>query len=199
VFVVGRVLENRREELQKPNRLVRSARKRRRIRFQLRNVGARALFSSSRRFSSTRPTTNTIIPSASSLTSSSVAYGHLRLHHPEFREVPPRLRFLRAERRPEAVHFAERHGRSFVIELARLRQIRLLVFEVIDFEQRRVPSQAAGVKIGVFHQREPVGIEVIPHRANDFMPHPQNGVLPLAAKATGCRCPSGSPRRDLWA
>ena len=42
---------------------------------------------------------------------------HFRLDHPELGEMAPRLGFLRAERRAEAVHAAERHGVRLVVQL----------------------------------------------------------------------------------
>ena len=40
---------------------------------------------------------------------------HLGLHHPELRQVAARLRLLRAKRRPEGIHAAERHRIGFVV------------------------------------------------------------------------------------
>ena len=54
-----------------------------------------------------------------------VRVGRFRLEHPEFGEVAARLRFLRAEGRPEGVDLAERHGRRFDVELARTASGRL--------------------------------------------------------------------------
>ena len=60
-----------------------------------------------------------------------VRVSHFRLHHPEFREMAAGLRFLGAERRPETVNFAERHGRGFAVELAGLAQVSFVVVEVV--------------------------------------------------------------------
>ena len=49
-----------------------------------------------------------------------VRVGGFRLEHPEFGEVAARLRFFRAKRGPEAVDLAERRGRGFDVELARI-------------------------------------------------------------------------------
>ena len=62
---------------------------------------------------------------------------HLGLDHPELGEVAARLALLGAERRAERVDLAERHRVGFVVELTALRQIRLLVVEVLDRKQRR--------------------------------------------------------------
>ena len=45
-----------------------------------------------------------------------------------------------------------------------------------------VPSHAAGVKIGVSTRVKPCDIEIIAHRLDDFVAHPDDGVLPLAAQ-----------------
>src|SRR4030095_1966411 len=60
----------------------------------------------------------------------------LRLDHPELREVSASLALLRTERRPERVHLPERHRGRLGVELARLREERLLA-EVVDVEKRR--------------------------------------------------------------
>ena len=89
---------------------------------------------------------------------------HLRLDHPELREMPARFRFLGAERWPEAVDLAERHGRRFAVKLARLRQVGLVVVEVIDFEERGGSFAGGGSEDGRVDEREAVVIEVIAHR-----------------------------------
>ena len=61
--------------------------------------------------------------------------GDFRLDHPELGEVAARLRLLRAEGRPEAVDLAQRHRRGFDVELARLREVSLLL-EVVHRKQR---------------------------------------------------------------
>ena len=111
-----------------------------------------------------------------------IGVGHLRLHHPELGQVAARLRLLRAERRPEAVDLAERHGVGFVVELAGLRQVHLLVFEVIHFEQRRGAFAGGGREDRRIHQREAVRIEVVADRPDHLVPHPNDRVLPLAAQ-----------------
>ena len=60
----------------------------------------------------------------------------LRLEHPELRQVTARLALFGAEGRAKAVDLAERHGRGFCVQLARLCQIRFLFIEVVHFEKR---------------------------------------------------------------
>ena len=60
--------------------------------------------------------------------------GHLRLHHPELREVAARLGFFGAEGGSKTVDLAEGHGGGFVIELAGLREEGFVVLEVIHLE-----------------------------------------------------------------
>ena len=96
--------------------------------------------------------------------------------------MPPRLGFLRAERRPEGVYLAERHGRGFVVKLAGLRQVRLAVFEVIHLKQRSGSLAGRRREDGRIHQREAVRIEIVAHRADHFVPHADDGVLSLAAQ-----------------
>ena len=108
--------------------------------------------------------------------------GHLRLYHPELREVAPRLGFLGAEGRSKAVDLAEGHGRGFVIELAGLRQVGLVVLEVVHLEQRggslaRCRSENRGI-----HQGEAVRVEIVAHCFDYFVAHANDGVLALAAQ-----------------
>src|SRR5262249_61548198 len=63
---------------------------------------------------------------------------HLGLHHPELRQMAPRLRLLGAKGGPEDVHLAERQRARFRVELSALRQVGS-VAEVLDGEQRRRP------------------------------------------------------------
>ena len=108
--------------------------------------------------------------------------GHLRLHHPELGEVAARLGFLGAERGAEAIHLAERHGGGFVVELAGLRQVGLVVVEVIHLEQRGGAFAGRGREDGRIHQGEAVRIEVIAHGLDDLVAHADDGVLALAAQ-----------------
>ena len=56
---------------------------------------------------------------------------HLRLDHPELGGVALGVGVLGAERRPEGVHVAERHGEVFGVELAGDREARALAEEVL--------------------------------------------------------------------
>jgi hypothetical protein len=58
----------------------------------------------------------------------------------------------------------------------------LLVVEVIHFEQRGGAFAGGRREDGRIHQREAVRIEIIAHRLDDFVPHADDGVLPLAAQ-----------------
>ena len=90
------------------------------------------------------------------MTSFKVRKRHLRLDHPEFRQVTARLRFLGAEGRTEAVDATEGHRVCFVVQLPALRQVGRLVVEVLRAGRgSSVPSHAAGVKIGVSARMNP--------------------------------------------
>src|SRR4029079_7141702 len=65
-----------------------------------------------------------------------IAIRNLWLNHPELRQVPPRLRFLRPERRPKAVHLPQRQRRGLYIQLPRLGQKRRIA-KVAHRKQRR--------------------------------------------------------------
>ena len=99
--------------------------------------------------------------------------GHLRLHHPELRQVAPRLRLLGAKGGPERIHLAQRHRCAFDIQLAALREVRL-VPEVLDGKQR------AGSFAGGRSENRRVGkdkaviVEKIPRRLDDFSANAQN-------------------------
>ena len=108
--------------------------------------------------------------------------GHLRLHHPELGQVAARLGFLGAEGGAEAVDLAERHGGGFVIELAGLREVGLVVVEVIHLEQRGGAFAGRRREDGRIHQGEAVRIEIIAHRLDHFVAHADDGVLALAAQ-----------------
>ena len=110
-----------------------------------------------------------------------VGVGHLGLDHPELGEVAARLRFLGAERRAEAVDAAERHGVGFVVELAALRQVRRLSSKYCAGNSVVVPSQAAGVKIGVSARMKPRVVEEVADGVDDLVADAQDRLLPLAA------------------
>ena len=65
-----------------------------------------------------------------------VSVGRLRLEHPEFSQVAPRLGFFGAERGTERIDLAERRGGGFHVQLPGLRQIGFLVVDVVHFEKR---------------------------------------------------------------
>ena len=106
--------------------------------------------------------------------------GNLRLDHPELRQMPPRLRLLRAKRGPEAVHLAQRQRRRLHIKLAALRQVRGIA-EVVHGKQRgcafargRRQNRRIGADV-------PVHVKVLGRRAHDLRANAQNGRLPRAA------------------
>ncbi len=78
-----------------------------------------------------------------------VCVGSLGLEHPEFGEMAARLRFFGAKRGPERIYLAERRGGRFHVKLARLREIRLLVVDVIHLKECAWCLRTRqGVKIG---------------------------------------------------
>ncbi len=60
-----------------------------------------------------------------------------------------------------------------------MRQVGFIVVEVIHFEKRRRALASRGCEDRRIHQREPVAVEIIAYGFNHFMPHTNNGVLPL--------------------
>ncbi len=108
-----------------------------------------------------------------------VHVGHLGLDHPELRQVPPRLRLLRAKRRPEAVHLAQRQRRRLNVKLAALRQVRGIA-EVVHRKQRRralARRRRQNRRIGPDIS---IGVKVFSRRAHDLRANPQNRRLPWA-------------------
>ena len=103
--------------------------------------------------------------------------GHFRLDHPEFGQVAAGLGFFRAKRWPEGIHLAQRHGRGFDVELAGLREIRLLV-EIIDREKRAGAFAGGRSKNRRIGEDEAALVEEIARRLDDLRPHPQNRRLP---------------------
>ena len=99
--------------------------------------------------------------------------GHFRLDHPEFGQMAARLRFLRAERWAERIHLAQRHGRGFDVELAGLREIRLLV-EVIDREQRGRAFASGWSQNRRIGQREAALVEKVAGSLDDLGAHAQD-------------------------
>ena len=66
-----------------------------------------------------------------------VEVGDLGLDHPELGEVAAGLGFFGAEGGAEAVDLAERERGGFDVELAGLREVGLVVVEVVHLEERR--------------------------------------------------------------
>ena len=64
-----------------------------------------------------------------------VEIGDLGLDHPELGEVAAGLGFFGAEGGAEAVDFAESQGGGFDVELAGLREVGLVVAEVVHLEE----------------------------------------------------------------
>ncbi len=100
----------------------------------------------------------------------------LRLEHPELHQVPPGLRLLGAERRPEAIHLAEREGAGLEVELAALREIRVLV-EVRRLEQRRGALARRRRQDRRIEQHEAALIEELAAGAHHLAADAQDGVL----------------------
>src|SRR5436190_11963575 len=90
--------------------------------------------------------------------------GDFGLHHPELREVTARLRFFGAKRRPEAIHFAERRGGGFDVQLSRLREIGLAEVEVVHREERAGVLADRSRQDGGVHEREMPLVEEIANR-----------------------------------
>ena len=107
--------------------------------------------------------------------------GHLRLDHPELGQMAPRLRFLGAKRRPEAVDPSQRHRVGLVVELAALREIGRRVVEVRDREQRRGSLAGGRGEDGRVRQDEAAAVEEVADAVDDLVPHAQDRRLPPAA------------------
>ncbi len=86
----------------------------------------------------------------------------LGLDHPELGEVAARLRFLRAERRAEAVRLAERGRRGLHVELARLREVRGLAV-VVGLEEVRRALARVGREDRRVDEREAAAVEEVAH------------------------------------
>ncbi len=70
----------------------------------------------------------------------------------------------------------------FVIKLAGLREIDLLVFEIIHFEERGGAFAGGGREDGRIDQREAVRIEIIANAFDYFVADAEDGVLAFAAQ-----------------
>src|SRR2546423_7570654 len=96
--------------------------------------------------------------------------------------MPSRLRALGAEGRAEAVDVAERGCGRLVVELARLRQVRLLVAEVVNLEERRRALASGGRQYRRVAEDEAVAVEEVADGADDCVAHEEDGVLTARAK-----------------
>ncbi len=94
--------------------------------------------------------------------------GSFGLEHPEFGEVAARLGFFRAKCGAERVDLAESHGGGFDVELAGLRQVGLLVVNVIYFEERGGAFAGSGREDGRVGERVALGVHVIARGADGF-------------------------------
>ena len=93
-----------------------------------------------------------------------------------------RLGFFGAKGRAEAIRLAESRAGGFVIELAGLRQIDFLVFEIIDFKQSGRAFAGGRREDGRVHQNEAVRIEVIADAFDHLMTDRERRVLAAAAQ-----------------
>ena len=82
---------------------------------------------------------------------------------------------------PKRIHLAQRRGRRFHIKLPRLRQVGLLVVDVIHFEKRGRAFAGGGSKNGRVRQDVALVVHVIARRANGFRANAQNRRLPRRA------------------
>ena len=106
-----------------------------------------------------------------------VAVSNLGLDHPELGQMPPRLRLLRAESGPKAVHLAQRQRGRLNVKLAGLGEKRR-VAEVVHRKQRRgalARRRRQNRRVGA---DEAVLVEVFGRRAHDLRADAQNGRLP---------------------
>jgi len=97
--------------------------------------------------------------------------------HPEFSQVTPRLRFLGAEGRAEAVDLAKSGRCRFSIELTGLRQIRRPFVEVLRCEQSTTLADRRGEYRSV-HQGEIALVEEVADRLFGLVADPRDRALP---------------------
>ena len=103
--------------------------------------------------------------------------GRFGLEHPEFGEVAARLRFFGAKRGPERIDLAQRGGRGFHVELAGLREIGLLVVDVIHFEKRGGAFAGRGRENRRVGECVALRVHEIARGANRFGANAQDGRL----------------------
>jgi hypothetical protein len=99
---------------------------------------------------------------------------HFRFDHPELSEVPACLRLLGAEGRTERIDASERHGRRLEVQLSALRQVRLLVVEVLDRKQRGGSLARGGGEDRRVGQDEAARVEEVADRIDDLMTDAQD-------------------------
>ena len=95
-----------------------------------------------------------------------IGVGGFGLEHPEFGEVAAGLGFFGAERRAEGVDLAEGHGGGFDVKLAALREIGLLIVDVIHFEKRGGAFAGRGREHGRIGERVALAVHVIARGAH---------------------------------
>src|SRR4030095_9326614 len=104
--------------------------------------------------------------------------GHFGFDAPKLSQVAACFRFLRAKCWTKAVGFSKRCSCRFVVELTRLREVRLFTFEVLNFKQSRRPFTRGGRKNRRVSQSETILIEKA-SKSPDYCVSPfQNRVLP---------------------
>ena len=121
------------------------------------------------------PTIKLIKPSLKFITSSSLPKPSGSIIQNSVRW--PRFRFFGAENRTETIASAETRGGRFVVKLPALRQIRFIVFKIINLEKRRCAFAGGGRENRRVGEDETVVVEKIPGRFDDRVPDFQNGVL----------------------
>src|SRR5258705_5392738 len=107
---------------------------------------------------------------------------HFRLDHPELCQVSPGFGFLCSKRRTKTVNLAKGSGSRFVVKLARLRQVRLLAFEIVDFEKSSRSFTRSWCEYGRIAECESIVVEKISNGLHHRVPHLQYRVLPSRAE-----------------
>ena len=95
--------------------------------------------------------------------------------------MAPGLGSFGAERGAERVDASERHRGGLDVQLAALREIRLLIVEVLDRKERRRALAGRGGEDRRVCQDEPAAIEEVAHRVDDLVADAQDGLLALGA------------------
>src|SRR6185436_13951323 len=103
---------------------------------------------------------------------------HLGFYHPELGQVATRLRFLRAEGWPKTISLSQSGSGGFVIELPRLREIRLLAVEIVHFKKRSGTFARCGRKDWRVGKCEAIVIQEVAHGLNYRVANFQNCMLP---------------------